>query len=64
MEQRKEPVNLKVKQYKLHKLNNREETDLGKNNPATGTSGAVTEFGIHVTRKPEGKEGKAGKDTF
>ena len=30
MEQRKESVNLKVKQYKLHKLNNREETDLGK----------------------------------
>ena len=43
-------------------------TDLGKNNPATGTSGAVTEFGVHVTREPEGKEeGKARKvfeDTF
>lgn len=45
----------------------REEADLGKNNPATGTSGAVTEFGVHVTREPEEKEGTARKvfeDTF
>lgn len=58
----------KSKTIQATQTEQREETDLGKNNPATGTSGAVTEFGVHVTREPEGKEeGKARKvfeDTF